>query len=810
MKMNSRARIAVITVEGFRGSRKRVPLDLDDDCKNIVLFGSNGDGKTTFSDAIEWFFTDRIHYLQREGCGREDYFNEYMDEDADAFVGVKFSEDELTSTKTLIRSGGYSFSKASTEFVTYLEASSKESLILRHHTMREFIDKTKKEKLERLEEIIGFGVVGEARDILLRVRNSLRSDPELASLRGQRAERQTDLVEVLGRDKFDEGNIIDCADRLAKECDQGVKVSSLADVDGVLTILEKRSVKETKGQEIAKLEGMSKRLVTIARVREVLGEVERLVEDHNGLAKEEETIRASVLEKLYKAAIVAIEGKLVEEGKCPICGKSVDSGALAESLRAEVQAIEGVLEKRNVIIREAKALSTKVKPYKDEVQALLATEKEDRERVLGKEKEASLGKMSAFLSECEDILGRVQESTTAVTLEGGEGLEGFDRDVTDSIQTVQALKNLLVETEEERIFYENLAKLRNLKSDYGRYVELGVKIGLFENQVDSMNRVCEVFEEKEREGIGSVLSAISRDVNDFFVFLHPDDNIEEVELVPTEGRGIEFKLKRHGREVSPPLKILSEAHLNSLGICLFLASAKYFNKANAFLVLDDVVTSFDTGHRRPLARLLNEKFPETQFLLFTHDELWFEILKRDLTGGQWVFRELLKWKREEGVDIKDSPRSLKVRIRNDLDENDVAGAANKCRRLIEETLKGRCDGLRVRGLDYRMGSANDEREASELIDALTAYLKGNESLRDRESKKTFAHIRASQLTTNIGSHHRNLTSTSLVRGDVEAILRDIEEFDLLFVCEKCNTEPHKKYSPARSDLKQCKCGDFKI
>ncbi len=101
--MNSRARIAVITVEGFRGSRKRVPLDLDDDCKNIVLFGSNGDGKTTFSDAIEWFFTDRIHYLQREGCGREDYFNEYMDEDADAFVGVKFSEDELTSTKTLIK-----------------------------------------------------------------------------------------------------------------------------------------------------------------------------------------------------------------------------------------------------------------------------------------------------------------------------------------------------------------------------------------------------------------------------------------------------------------------------------------------------------------------------------------------------------------------------------------------------------------------------------------------------------------------------------------------------------------------------------
>ena len=30
------------------------------------------------------------------------------------------------------------------------------------------------------------------------------------------------------------------------------------------------------------------------------------------------------------------------------------------------------------------------------------------------------------------------------------------------------------------------------------------------------------------------------------------------------------------------------------------------------------------------------------------------------------------------------------------------------------------------------------------------------------------------------------------------------------VCEQCGEEPHKKYSPLRSELKQCKCGEFKI
>jgi len=128
--------------------------------------------------------------------------------------------------------------------------------------------------------------------------------------------------------------------------------------------------------------------------------------------------------------------------------------------------------------------------------------------------------------------------------------------------------------------------------------------------------ICQDFEIMERENVQKVLKNISSDVNDFIRFIHPDDSFDEVELIPTAERGIEFRLTYHGMEISPPMKILSEAHLNSFGICVFLASAKHFNKTNGFLVLDDVVTSFDMGHRRPLARLLSEKFAETQFLLF--------------------------------------------------------------------------------------------------------------------------------------------------------------------------------------------------
>ena len=258
------------------------------------------------------------------------------------------------------------------------------------------------------------------------------------------------------------------------------------------------------------------------------------------------------------------------------------------------------------------------------------------------------------------------------------------------------------------------------------------------------------------------------------------------------------------------MKILSEAHLNSLGICMFIASARHFNKENGFLILDDVVTSFDSGHRRLLARLLSEKLPDTQILLFTHDDLWFDMLKKDLPANAWLFKELTKWTKHNGLDLRDSPLTLRERIDHYLETNDVPAAANKCRTLIEEILKEKCEKLGVRALEFRTGRANDQRAGAELIDGLTSYLKANQSLRDKSSKQVFQHLRADQLVANIGSHHTSLEATGLSRGDIETALADIDQFEALFICDDCNTEPSKQFSAPYSDLKQCHCGNFKI
>ncbi len=805
--METKVKLKRMILKGFRGARKEIWLDFEDDNKGIVLFGNNGNGKSSFSDALEWFFTDRIDYLQREGCGREDYFNRYMPPEEDATVKINFNKNLLGSQKILKRKGGYSFSNVAADFKDYLKDSSKESFILRHHTMREFIDKTKKEKLERVEEIIGFGIVKEIRDTLLKTLNALKDDRQLASLRGQLDERKRDLITAIGKVEFQNSDILNYADQLAKQCEPSLFITDDSNFKSVIETLNKKFKASDRGKELSKLDDINENLLILTEIEIVLQEANKILTGHNELAKKQETIKASAIEKLYSAAIEAIKNELVETGKCPICKKPVHTEFLLKSLTDEIEEINKVLKERNQVIQNAKSLSSKISSSQNN---LLLEDGEVKAKFLTSKTSKKFTDLATLLSNYGEILNGIQKSPNAVSLPSFFDLPNIKEEVKEIQQRIAQRKKELSETDDEKIFYQNVHNLENLYGDYIRYNEINKLIEIYDGQIISLGKIYQDFENMERERVQKVLKAISSDVNDFFRFLHPDDNFDKVELIPTEGRGIEFKLKYHGEEISPPMKILSEAHLNSLGICLFLASAKHFNKANGFLVLDDVVTSFDADHRRPLARLMSEKFYDTQFLLFTHDDIWFEILKKDLPSGRWLFKELTKWTKDNGIDIKDSPMTLKERVRNLLDENDIEGAANKCRFLIEEILKEKCENLGVRGLEFRTGYKNDQREASELINAITSYLKENETLRDKQSKTIFNHLRASQLITNMGSHHQTLETTSLSRGDIEMVLRDIDEFESLFVCTYCSTEPSRKYSHRNSKMKQCQCGNLKI
>ena len=127
-----------IKIEGFRGAR--FPLDIDFTKRNVsmAIYGDNGGGKSTITDAIEWYYNNRIDYLWREDCKEECLRNTHFPDDKDTAVSIEFSRKEVDADKTLSPQFRTKLSNTSSEFKEYLDQSKKERLLLSCRVINEF------------------------------------------------------------------------------------------------------------------------------------------------------------------------------------------------------------------------------------------------------------------------------------------------------------------------------------------------------------------------------------------------------------------------------------------------------------------------------------------------------------------------------------------------------------------------------------------------------------------------------------------------------------------------------------------------
>jgi hypothetical protein len=79
----------------------------------------------------------------------------------------------------------------------------------------------------------------------------------------------------------------------------------------------------------------------------------------------------------------------------------------------------------------------------------------------------------------------------------------------------------------------------------------------------------------------SILSTISKDISSLFLKLHPNDEIQDIQVfldaAPSRRASVLVKTLYHGTEVIPQA-YLSESHLDTLGICTMIALAKHFKE----------------------------------------------------------------------------------------------------------------------------------------------------------------------------------------------------------------------------------------
>jgi hypothetical protein len=174
-----------------------------------------------------------------------------------------------------------------------------------------------------------------------------------------------------------------------------------------------------------------------------------------------------------------------------------------------------------------------------------------------------------------------------------------------------------------------------------------------------------------------------------------DEGAFKAKLEPTEGK-LDLAVAFYDKGMFPPAAYHSEGHQDGMGVCLYLALMKrVLGSRFRFAVLDDVVMSVDKDHRKQFCRLLKSRFPDTQFIITTHDKVWAKQMQTehlvDSKGGV-VFQG---WSVQTGP-IFEEMEDAWEKIDKDLLKNDVNAAAARLRRHLEFISAELADNLRAK------------------------------------------------------------------------------------------------------------------
>lgn len=135
---------------------------------------------------------------------------------------------------------------------------------------------------------------------------------------------------------------------------------------------------------------------------------------------------------------------------------------------------------------------------------------------------------------------------------------------------------------------------------------------------------CTVLEEK----LNALYDEVEKDFSAFYRTInHDDESTFTAKLTPSEGK-LDLEVNFYERGLFPPAAYHSEGHQDGMGVCLYLALMKrLFENRFTLALLDDVVMSVDSDHRYQFCKLLKTVFPDTQFIITTHDRLWAEQMR---------------------------------------------------------------------------------------------------------------------------------------------------------------------------------------
>ena len=794
------AKIKSINISGLRGVKDFLTLDLN---KNSVLvYGDNGVGKSSLTDAFEWFFYDRIGHLSNEEIGRKKgrdaLRNIFIADNEDGYIEIKFDNNKLDTKKSIDSSISPSTSNISDEFNDFITATQSENLILRYRDLVQFIIASKTEKLTELQNIIGFSEVADVRSLLKKNAGRIARNIKSGNYDNRKHVQQSIILENLKQDAYTDEQLFEGANKLIKPLNLNIEIKSHTDIKKVLNKIETK-------EDTALLEQISFFTKIWEVLLEVVGDVDNIHESYKSyhtilkeLQKDPEKIKKLQLLALLKEGQSVLKNDVVRDDYCPLCQQEKNKVQLIQELNKRIEELEQLAEEKNKLDEQAEELEQLVQSNINTIDSLLKEKlfkKEEYEKLKG-QIEGIKKSLNAFSDEPKKDLSATLTEPTKIKIDKTE-LSGI-------VKQAQETAKALTESQSSNIKFRIYTKLFHAVTAYGEYQSIEKEQGILARQQVTFEVLYADFIKRQEEALNVFLTMFSQDINYYYTTMNPNEKVTDIKLVPIKKDGdlvgVTIECSFFDKTKTFPIAYLSESHINCLGLSFFLASVKAFNKENKFFILDDIISSYDRSHRARFAKLLTEKFSDYQVILLTHEQEFFELVFSDVKSKGWSTKNFM-WTKDGGVGVEKGMFDIRERILKKFKEKNTDGLGNDIRIYTEKVIKEVAFNIEA-PVAFRYSELNEKRMAPELLDAVQSRIsKKGKGLKE---KANIARVKGMPMFIGNTTSHDNEFNESIE--DLEVMWEDIKNMIHTFYCNGCKKFISVKYFDNVENKIRCGCG----
>lgn len=781
--------IKSVNIHAFRG----IPdLELNLDGKGLLLKGENATGKSSIVEAFELFFTGKLSTFEGEGTQslslpKHAPHKKFKKEDVS--IKISFDPGNVTFERTFEIGP-----EPSEQFKKYFEAAQRGTFVLRRSQILKFVASVPAERFRAIASIIGVEHLDNIELAMKRAYEELYNSVRFKKEGIQSIFRNISLR--LGEDVKEVGHALNIINRKLKEANLTL-ITSFDEVNKATDEVLKTFKESTDIERIVKLDEIINDLKVFEIDEEIVTNLNDLNTKLKPLLEEKSKRELSLREFLIKGQQAVEED---ERNFCPLCGQEVDKQKLLDQINKRLKTLTELSREASEVRELSMSLDEKLTLVVDTIEEL--SSKIELFEGLDKLRTKIL-KTTKFLTKLIDKVELAKE----LKLEKEIPIEEFEQNTT----MIEKLVKLMC-TKCQKLFkkigipkdwkgkFEAINLLNQVSALTNELKKIEDDLANEEKLCDIAKKVYEAFSEVKKAKLIEIYNSISGDINTFYTTLHPNEQHKNIELKVVSGRraSTELRMESFG-SLEDPRAFASEAHLDSLGLCIFLAFVKKFNEGCNFIILDDVVTTIDAQHRGRICELLFDQFRDYQLFITTHDAIWYE----QLCASQRAFKidgnfknvEIVKWTFETGPIIE----PYKFRwdyIESKIESADKLAAASEGRRYLEWLLKNICETLMARPV-FKIGKytvfdlfAPARSRVEDLIEDV--------SLKEK-ILKCFQELEATAIMGNLLVHD-NLEAETISMDEVKRFCNAVHELHRVLQCPDCDT--FLKYY---QDMKRIRC-----